>query len=213
MLVIVQLYYDRTNIKSHMVYRCSFSNVHQSSSHSSFIPGWLVLLFQVKIQHPQTSVNGILFMWHPLLRMHFIRYSTASGAGGFKHRTGEKLPEPWLLVCASNMQVQWTRRWWQVFSFGCTIWVEQPAKLIYFCVDLWLIQHTYRWGHKWTISIPSIVVVDGTAVINSVTKTDQMKTYQDFGDCFLAIICNIAENYDQVRLVFDRHMKHHLRNR
>jgi len=37
---------------------------------------------------------------HPLLHLHFIRYSTASGAGGFKHRTGEKWLEPWLCsVC------------------------------------------------------------------------------------------------------------------
>jgi len=115
------------------------------------------------------------------------------------------------VVCATNMQVQWTRSWWKVFSFGCMIWVEGPAKLIYFCVDLWSIQHTYRWGDKSTIIIPSIVVVDGTAVINSVTKTDQMKTCQDFGDCFLVIICNIAENYDEVRLVFDRHMKESLK--
>jgi len=111
------------------------------------------------------------------------------------------------VVCATNMQVQWTRNWWKVFSFGCTIWVEEPAKLIYFCVDSWSIKHTYRWGDKSTISIPSIVVGDGTAVINSVTTTDQMKTYQDFVDCSLAIIYNIAENYDEVRLVFDRHMK------
>ena len=106
MLVIVKLCYERTNIKSHMVYRCSFSNVHQSSSHSSFIPSWLVLLLQVKTQHPQTSVHGILFLWqlhlhsHPLLHLHFIRYSIASGAGGFKLRTGEKWLEPWLCsVC------------------------------------------------------------------------------------------------------------------
>jgi len=58
------------------------------------------------------------------------------------------------VVCATNMQVQWTRSWWKVFSFGCTIWVEEPAKLVYFCVDLWSIQHTYRWGDKSTISIP-----------------------------------------------------------
>jgi len=34
-----------------------------------------------------------------------------------------------------------------------------------------------------------------------------MKTCQDFADSFLAIICNIATNYDEVRLVFDRYMK------
>jgi len=45
------------------------------------------------------------------------------------------------------------------------------------------------------------------AGVNSVTKTDQMKTCQDFAESFLAIICNMAANYDEVRLVFDRYMK------
>jgi len=39
--------------KSHKVYRCSFNNARQSSSHSSFIPNWLALLLQVKTEHPQ----------------------------------------------------------------------------------------------------------------------------------------------------------------
>jgi len=34
-----------------------------------------------------------------------------------------------------------------------------------------------------------------------------MKTCQDFADSFLAIICNVAANYDEVRLVLDRYMK------
>jgi len=42
------------------------------------------------------------------------------------------------------MQVQWTRSWWKVFSFDCTIWIEEPAKLIYFCVDFWSTQHTNK---------------------------------------------------------------------
>ena len=45
------------------------------------------------------------------------------------------------------------------------------------------------------------------AVVNSITKTDQMKTGQDFADSFLAIICNMAANYDEVRLVLDMYMK------
>ena len=51
------------------------------------------------------------------------------------------------------------------------------------------------------------------AVVNSITKTDQMKTCEDFADSFLTIICNMAANYDEVRLVLDRYMKHHSRNR
>ena len=42
------------------------------------------------------------------------------------------------------------------------------------------------------------------AVVNSVIKTDRMKTCQDFADSFLAIICKMAANYDEV---FDRYMK------
>ncbi|KAK6182328.1 hypothetical protein SNE40_010039 [Patella caerulea] len=52
-----------------------------------------------------------------------------------------------------------------------------------------------------------VIIIDGMAVVNSVTKTDQMKTCQDFADSFLAIVCNIATNNDEVRLVFDRYMK------
>ena len=45
------------------------------------------------------------------------------------------------------------------------------------------------------------------AVISWVIKIDRMKTCQDFADSFLAIICKMAANYDEVRLVFDRYMK------
>jgi len=114
-----------------MVYRSSFSNGHQTSSHSSFIPGWLVLLLQVKTRHPQNSVHGILFLQqlhlpsHPHLHPHFIRCSTASGGGGFKHRTGEK----WL-EHASNVQpnAAGARCWeaWVIFisfppNHGCVV--------------------------------------------------------------------------------------------
>ena len=52
-----------------------------------------------------------------------------------------------------------------------------------------------------------VVIIDGMAVVNSVIKTDRMKTCQDFAGSFLAIICKMAANYDEVRLVFDRYMK------
>jgi len=157
------------------------------SSHSSFIPGWLVLLLQVKTQHPQTSV----YMGYCLCD----NYTFADTHFCICTLSGTVLPQELVdsnveqersdlnhgcVVCATNTQVHSIRSWWNVFSFGCTIWVEEPAKLIYFWVDLWSIQHTYRRWDKSTTSMPSIVVVDGTAVISSVTKTDQMKTYQDF---------------------------------
>ena len=67
-----------------------------NSSDSSYIPGWFVLLLQLKTQHPHISVHGILFLRqlnlpsHPLLHPHFIMCSNASAAGGFEHRSGEK---------------------------------------------------------------------------------------------------------------------------
>ena len=61
-----------------MVYRCGFSSGHQTSS--SFIPGWLVLLLQLKTQHPQNSVHGILFCDNcAFLHIHFCIH-TLSGA-------------------------------------------------------------------------------------------------------------------------------------
>ena len=45
------------------------------------------------------------------------------------------------------------------------------------------------------------------AVVNSVTKTKQTKTCQNFADAFLQITCNMAAQYDEVRLVFDQYIK------
>ena len=56
-------------------------------------------------------------------------------------------------------------------------------------------------------SVYRVVIIDGMAVVNLVIKTNQMKTCQDFANSFLSIICNMAANYDEVRLVFDRYMK------
>ena len=52
-----------------------------------------------------------------------------------------------------------------------------------------------------------VIIIDGMAVVNSVTKMEQMKTCQNFADAFLQIICNMAAQYDEVRLVFDRYIK------
>ena len=45
------------------------------------------------------------------------------------------------------------------------------------------------------------------AVVNSVTKTKQMKTCKDFSDSFLELISNMVAGYDDVRLVLDKYMK------
>ena len=52
-----------------------------------------------------------------------------------------------------------------------------------------------------------VIIIDGMAVVNSVTKTEQIKTCQDFADAFLQIICNITAQYGEVRLVFDWYIK------
>ena len=51
-----------------------------------------------------------------------------------------------------------------------------------------------------------ILIIDRTAVVNSVVKTDKMKTCADFAESFLSIICNMAKDYDEVRVVFDRYL-------
>ena len=45
------------------------------------------------------------------------------------------------------------------------------------------------------------------AVVNSITKSEKMKTCQDLADSILDIICNIATKNDEVRLVFDRYIQ------
>ena len=56
-----------------------------------------------------------------------------------------------------------------------------------------------------------VIIIDGMAVVNSVIKTEQMKTCQDFADAFLHKICNMISQYDEVRLVFDRYINSSLK--
>ena len=57
-----------------------------------------------------------------------------------------------------------------------------------------------------------ILIVDGMAVVNSITKTDSMKTCADFADAFLSILCKMVEDFDEIRLVFDRYIEASLKN-
>ena len=52
-----------------------------------------------------------------------------------------------------------------------------------------------------------VIIIVGMSVVKAVTKTEQMKTCQNFADAFLQIICNMTAEYDEVRLVFDRYIK------
>jgi len=128
-----------------IVCRCSFSNGHQTSSRSSFVPGWLVLLLQLKTQHSQNSVHGILFLQqlhlpsHSHLHSHLIRCITASGASGFEHWTGEK----WLEL-ASKVQsnAACAQLCWEV----CVIFTSFPPNHDYVvCMPNMYIQWTRSW--------------------------------------------------------------------
>ena len=48
--------------------------------------------------------------------------------------------------------------------------------------------------------------IDGMAVVNSVVKTENMKTCADFAESFILIISSMAEDYDKVGVVFDRYL-------
>ena len=56
--------------------------------------------------------------------------------------------------------------------------------------------------------IPSerTLIIDGMAVVNSVVKTENMKTCADFAESFILIISSMAKDYDKVRVVFDRYL-------
>ena len=68
------------------------------------------------------------------------------------------------------------------------------------------VEHTHV-GPAGQSSSYRVIIIDGMAVVNTVTKTEQMKTCQNFADAFLQIISNMTAQYDEVRLVFDRYIK------
>ena len=50
------------------------------------------------------------------------------------------------------------------------------------------------------------------ALVNSVSKTDQMKTCDDFAQAFIERLSTISANYDEVRLVFDKYIDSSLKD-
>jgi len=50
------------------------------------------------------------------------------------------------------------------------------------------------------------------ALVNSLSKTDQMKTCNDFAQAFIERVSTISANYDQVRLVFDQYVNSSLKD-
>ena len=51
-----------------------------------------------------------------------------------------------------------------------------------------------------------VLIINGMAVVNSVIKNEKIKTCLNFLESFLAMICKITANYDEIRLVFDRYV-------
>ena len=59
----------------------------------------------------------------------------------------------------------------------------------------------------------SIIIFDGMALVNSIQKTECMKTYKDFAEVFLANLVQASHGYNEVRLVFDCYMQGSLKEK
>ena len=55
-----------------------------------------------------------------------------------------------------------------------------------------------------------VIIIDGMALVNAITKTG-IKTCNDFAQAFLDQLSNMADEYDEVRLVFDRYINSSLK--
>ena len=51
-----------------------------------------------------------------------------------------------------------------------------------------------------------MIIIDGMALVNAIPKTERIKTCKDFAQAFLDQLSNMADEYDEVRLVFDRYI-------
>ena len=61
-------------------------------------------------------------------------------------------------------------------------------------------------AYQHEISTERIIIIDGMAVVNSVVKTEKMKTCADFAELFILIISSMAKDYHKVGVVFDRYL-------
>ena len=50
-----------------------------------------------------------------------------------------------------------------------------------------------------------VIIIDGMALVNAIPKTERIKTCKDFAQFFLDQLSNMADEYDEVRLVFGRY--------
>ena len=51
-----------------------------------------------------------------------------------------------------------------------------------------------------------VIFIEGMALVNSITKTEDIKTCRDFAMVFIDRLAKITEKYSEIRLVFDRYI-------
>ena len=56
-----------------------------------------------------------------------------------------------------------------------------------------------------------VIIFDGMAIVQKIKKTGNLKTCSDFAKVFIDILINESRGYKQIRLIFDRYMKHSLK--
>ena len=62
-----------------------------------------------------------------------------------------------------------------------------------------------------TSSKHKVIIIDGMAFDNAIPRTERIKTCKDFAQFFLDQLSNMADEYDEVRLVFDRYINSSLK--
>ena len=60
---------------------------------------------------------------------------------------------------------------------------------------------------------PRVIIIDGMAIVNGISKTEQIRTCGDFAQAFIERLEHIARSYDEVRLVFDRYITSSLKDK
>ena len=54
---------------------------------------------------------------------------------------------------------------------------------------------------------------DGMALVNTIQKTDSMKTCKDFAKVFVQTLVHLTRCYDEIRLIFDRYVQGSLKQK
>ena len=56
-------------------------------------------------------------------------------------------------------------------------------------------------------------MIDGMALVNTIQKTDSMKTCKDFAEVFVQTLVHLTRSYDEIRLIFDRYVQGSLKQK